>query len=123
MPKGECSWAAAGYLGAIMSGQTVCGTLIGAAAALGFKCGAEKEGTPEENGSVRSCTVEAVGKLYRDFIDEFGSTDCATLCHCDFTSADDVTNYIENKGWKDTCDHFLEFVLKKCATMSEDGTI
>ena len=106
-----------------MSGQTVCGTLIGAVTAIGLKCGEVKEGTPEENGSERACAIEAVGKLYRDFIDKFGSTDCATLCRRDFTNADDATNYIQNKGWKDTCDGFLEFVLKKCAMMNEEGKI
>jgi hypothetical protein len=123
LPKSEYSWAAAGYLGAIMSGQTVCGTLVGAATAIGLKCGEGKEGTPEENVSGRACVIDAVGTLYRDFIDEFGSTDCATLCHCDFTNDDDVMNYIQNKGWKDTCDLFLSFVLKKCAMMNEEGTI
>jgi hypothetical protein len=121
LPKKEYSWAAAGYLGAIMSGQTVCGTLIGATTAIGLRCGQIKEGTPEENGSERACAIEAVGMLYRDFIDEFGSTECATLCHCNFTKAKDVTNYIQNKGWNDTCDVFLEFVLKKCATMNGEG--
>ncbi|MBW2637114.1 MAG: C_GCAxxG_C_C family protein [Deltaproteobacteria bacterium] len=123
LPKGEYSWAAAGYMGAIMSGQTVCGTLIGAATAIGLKCGEGREGTPEENGSERACAIEAVGKLYRDFIDEFGSTDCATLCHCDFTNADDAMKYIQTKGWKGSCDLFLEFVMKSCAMMNEGGTI
>jgi hypothetical protein len=123
LSKREYSWAAAGYLGAIISGQTVCGTLIGAATAIGLKCGEGKEGTPEENGSERARAIEAVGTLYRDFIDEFGSTDCATLCHCDFTNSDDVTNYIQNRGWKESCDLFLQFVLTSCAMMSEGGTI
>ena len=106
-----------------MSGQTVCGTLIGAATAIGFKCGEEKAGTPEGNGPERTRAIEAVGNLYRNFIDEFGSTDCATLCNCDFTNTDDVMNYIQNEGWKDACDCFLAFVLRKCAIMSEEGTI
>lgn len=96
---------------------------MGAATAIGLKCGETKEGTPEENESDRACAIETVGKLYQDFIGEFGSTDCATLCHCDFTNAEDVMNYIQNSGWKDTCDVFLEFVLKKCATMKEEGKI
>lgn len=106
-----------------MSGHTVCGTLIGAATAIGIKCGEQTEGTPDEHGLERARTIEAVGTLYRNFINEFGSSDCATLCHCDFANADDVTSYIKNKGWKETCDLFLEFVLKRCAAMSEEGTI
>jgi hypothetical protein len=109
-------------MGSIMSGKTVCGTLIGATTAIGLKCGEGKVGTPEENESERARAIETVEKLYRDFIDEFGSTDCATLCNCDFTNDDDVMAYIRNKGWKESCDHFLQFVLKSCAMMSERGT-
>jgi len=117
-PKGY-SWATAGYMGAISSGQTTCGLLIGSSIAIGLRCGQGKEGIPEEHEQERNKAIHAVYELYSDFLKEFGSTDCKTLSHCDFSNPEELNRYTQNKGWKNTCDIFLKFVVNKCSELAE----
>lgn len=123
LPLEGYSWATAGYMGAILSGQTVCGLLVGSSTAIGFRCGQGKKAIPEEHEIERNKAINAVGELYRDFLKEFGSTDCKTLSHCDFSNPEDLNRYVQNKGWKKTCDIFLKFVMNKCIGMAEEGKI
>ncbi len=116
------TWATAGYLGAIMSGEITCGLLIGSTAAIGFKCGLGKKSTPEDHPSDRGTAVEAVGELYRSFLDEFGSTTCKTLSNVDFSDGEQLADYLVNQRWKNTCDRFLEFIIRKCLEMHKKGT-
>ena len=101
-------------MGAISSGQTTCCLLIGSSVANGFQCGQGKEGVPQEHEVDRNRTIDVVGELYRDFLKEFGSTECKVLCHSDFSNPEDVNQYIQKKVWKNSCDVFLDFVIKKC---------
>jgi len=117
-PKGY-SWATAGYMGAISSGQTTCGLLIGSSIAIGLRYGQGKEGIPEEHEQERNKATHAVCELYSDFLKEFGSTDCKKLSHCDFSNPEELNRYIQNKGWKNTCDIFLKFVVNKCIELAE----
>jgi hypothetical protein len=110
-------------MGAIASGQTVCGLLIGSSIAIGLRCGQGKEGVPEEHEADRNKAIQGVGELYRQFLNKFGSTDCKTLSHCDFSNSEDLTRWIQNKGWKSTCDVFLEFAINKCVDMAEEGKV
>jgi len=119
LPLEGYSWATAGYMGAISSGQTTCGLLIGSSIAIGLRCGLGKEGIPEEHEEERNKAIHAVGELYIDFLREFGSTDCKTLSHCDFSNPEELSRYIQNKGWKNTCDIFLKFVIDKCIRLAE----
>ena len=120
LPLKGYSWASGGYMGAILSGQTTCGLLIGSSIAIGLRCGQGKEGIPEEHEGERNKTIHAVGELYSNFLKEFGSTDCKTLSHCDFSNQEDLDRYIQNKGWKNTCDVFLKYVMNKCIEMAEE---
>ena len=117
-PKGY-SWATAVYMGAILSGQTTCGLLIGSSIAIGLRCGQGREGIPEKHEQERNKAIHAVYELYSDFLKEFGSTDCKTLCNCDWSNPEELNRYIQNKGWKNTCDIFLKFVVNKCIELAE----
>jgi len=119
LPLKGYSWASGGYMGAISSGQTTCGLLIGSSIAIGLLCGQGKEGIPEEHESERNKAIHAVGELYKGFLKEFGSTDCKTLSHCDFSNPEDLNRYTQNKGWKNTCDVFIKFVMNECIEMAE----
>ena len=123
LPLKGYTWATAGYMGAILSGQTTCGLLIGSSIAIGLRSGQGKEGIPEAHEQERSKTIHAVGELYSDFLKEFGSTDCKTLSNCDWSNPEELNRYIQNKGWKNTCDIFLKFVIHKCIEMADKGTI
>ncbi|MBU2550326.1 MAG: C-GCAxxG-C-C family protein [Proteobacteria bacterium] len=123
LPVEEASWATGGYSGAISSGRTTCGLLIGSGAAIGLRCGREATGRPEDEEDRRTAAVKGVGRLYRAFLQEFGDTDCRTLTDCDFSSADEVGQYMANKTWEKKCDVFLRFVFDACRRMAEDGKI
>jgi len=123
LPKVWYSWATAGYGGAILSGQTTCGLLIGSSIAIGFRCGQGKKGIPEEHESVREKAITAVNELYDTFLKQFNSTECKTLNHVDFRKAEEFAQWTITKGWKQTCDVFLNFTIKKCIKMAEEGKI
>jgi len=120
LPKKGYSWTTAGYLGAILSGETVCGVLIGSSIAIGLRCGQGKEGIPEEDEAGRNKAIQSVRELYRDFLQEFGSTHCKTLSKCDWSDSEDLARWIQNKGWKSTCDVYLKYTMNKCVEMAEE---
>lgn len=119
----EFSWATAGYLGAIMSGETTCGLLIGSSVAIGLKCGQGKDSIPEDCPSERGTAIEIVSELYNDFKEKFGSTSCKTLSTVDFSDGDQLGEYIAEKKWKSTCDLFLDFTLRKLHKIGETGEL
>jgi hypothetical protein len=123
LPRQGYSWATAGYMGAISSGHATCGLLIGPTTAIGLKCGQGTEGAPEEHEEERNRAVKAVARLYRDFVKEFGSTDCTTLAGIDFSDPKAVERYVNERLWKNTCDRFLRFVMERCAQMADEGRI
>ncbi len=110
-------------MGAIAMGQTTCGLLIGSGAAIGLRCGEGKKGVPEEHAPDRDRAIAGVARLYRDFLKEFGSTDCRTLCGCDYTDPEDIERRMRDEDWKVTCDVFLEFVMTRCAEMARKEKI
>ena len=122
MPASD-SWATSGYQGAITSGQATCGALVGCGVAIGLYCGRNMGTPPEEYPEQRNRAVEGVKQLYADFIKTFGATDCYVLSRCDFSNPQDVARYVENRVWKEACDHFLDFTITKCLQMSREGVI
>ena len=119
----ELSWATAGYLGAILSGETTCGLLIGSSIAIGLKYGLGKDSVPEDYPEERGTVIELVSDLYKDFKEKFGSTSCKTLCNVDFSDGDQLGDYIVEKKWKSTCDLFLDFTIRKLHSMGENGKL
>jgi len=110
-------------MGAIGTGQTTCGLLIGSGAAIGLKCGVGNKGVPEEHMADRERAIAGVARLYRDFLKKFGSTDCRMLSGCDYSNPADIERRMHNEDWKETCDVFLAFVLTRCAAMAGEGKI
>ena len=124
LPKEGYSWATAGYGGAIASGQTTCGLLIGSSIAISLRCGQGKKGIPEEHEKEREKAMTAVNELYNDFLKEFGATECKALNQgVDFSNAEKYSEWFINKRYKQTCDVFLKFVFEKCVKMAEEGKI
>ena len=107
------SWATAGYQGAINSGQTTCGLLIGSAAAIGLRCGKGKDCIPKEDEEYRNIAVKEVNSLYKDFISKFNSTNCKDLIMCDFSKPEDLKKYMDKEVYKETCFVFFNFVMNR----------
>ncbi len=123
LPNEKLSWATGGYMGAISSGSTTCGLLIGSTIAIGFRCGRETNNIPELNTNERSRAIKAVKKLYEEFLKEFKETECKKLLKYDFSNPKEAVEYAQKKVYKSTCDLFLEFVIDKCNEMVENQEI
>ena len=124
LPKEGNSWATAGYMGAISSGQTTCGLLIGSSIAIGLRCGQGKKGIPEEHESERGKAILAIEELYGDFLKRFGSTECKALNQgTNFSNQEEMIQWAVDKRYKQTCDVFLKSVFEKCVKMTEEGKI
>ena len=124
LPRESNSWATAGYMGAISSGQTTCGLLIGSSIAIGLRCGQGKKEIPEEHESERGKAILAVEELYSDFLKKFGSTECKTLNQgTNFSNQEEMIQWAVDKRYKQTCDVFLKFVFEKCVKMTDEGKI
>ncbi len=117
------AWATGGYMGAISSGATTCGLLIGSSIAIGFRCGRGTDSIPEQNEKKRSLAIKAVKNLYMDFLKEFNETECKKLSKYDLSNPNAAMEYAQKKGYKSTCDLFLKFVINRCNEMVEKGEI
>ncbi len=123
IPIDTYSWATAGYMGAIGSGTTTCGLLIGSSIGIGLRCGQELQGIPEENEDAREKAIQVVNELYTEFYAKFKSTDCKTLNKVDFRKGEEITDWMLQEGWKKTCDIFLNYTIRKCHSMVEEGKL
>ena len=122
------SWATAGYAGAIGSGQTTCGLLIGSSIAIGFRYGQGKNGVPYEFNDERNKASRAVRMLYEDFLKEFGSTHCQTIIGIDFSKPEDVKRFLKerftsNQFGPKRCGVLLNFVLNRFIELTKEGKI
>ena len=103
----------AGYGGAISSGCTTCGFLIGTTIAIGLRVGRDKEHTPQEDLKNRAFAIMDVNDLYDDFIGEFGSTTCNILTGCDLSKEDDFKRFFEEEIPEKRCAKFMMFIMKR----------
>ena len=117
------SWATAGYSGAIGSGQTTCGLLIGSSVAIGYRYGKGKDGIPGEFKDERNKAIQAVGMLYKDFLKEFGSTHCQTLTGIDFSKPEDTKRFKNDKIGRKKCGVYLNFVMNRFIELTKEGKI
>ena len=107
-------WATAGYAGAIASGKATCGLLVGATIFLGLLHGEGTGEPPTAQSEARSRAIAAVNDLYREFIAEFGDTDCRTLTGCDWSVAEDVKRYYKDEVYNVACFRQWEVALRGC---------
>jgi hypothetical protein len=107
-------WAAAGYMGAINSGKTICGVLFGASIYLGYRNGADSAAAPQPKDGKRLAAIKSVKELFNGFINRFGETDCSALTGCDWSKKEDIKRYYKTEIYKDTCFRQFEYALEKC---------
>ena len=112
-------WSAAGYLGAIDSGKTICGLLFGGSIFLGYLAGAKSPEGPTMENEDRARAIASVKGLFQGFVERFGTTDCRMLTGCDFRQKTDVRRYFREKIYENTCYRHFEYVLKLCLTQLE----
>jgi hypothetical protein len=116
----QWQWATAGYYGAINSGQTICGILFGAVVFLGYLNGKNAEKEPSVKDAQRIKAIESVERLFKEFNDKFGTSDCQTLIGCDYSKEEDRERYRAEKIYEKTCFPQFKFVLSHClADLSE----
>jgi hypothetical protein len=115
----DYTWAVAGYQGAISSGQTTCGLLIGCSIAIGLRHGQAREDKPADASEIRQMAIKEVNHLYRDFLNEFGDSECRNLINCHLGKPEDQTRYLEQEIYKDTCVKFFNFVMDRFIKMDQ----
>jgi hypothetical protein len=120
MKSKEISWATSGYLGAISSGDTTCGLLVGSSIAIGIRYGQGKTCFPLEDGKTRNKAVVEVNELYEDFLEEFKSTQCNALTQCDFSKESEGERYITEEVYEKKCFRFFNFVMDRFIKMEKD---
>ena len=119
LPLGENSWATAGYLGAINSGDATCGLLVGSSVAIGLRSGQGKTCLPLEDKEERNKAVSAVNALYKYFIEKFGATHCQKLIQCDFSKPEELDRYVKEEIYKNKCFNFFNFVMNRFIEMEK----
>ena len=119
LPLGEDSWATAGYLGAINSGDATCGLLVGSSVAIGLRSGKGKPCLPLEEKKERDRAIAGVNRLYTDFIEKFGSTHCQKLIQCDLSKTEDLDRYMKEEIYKHKCFNFFNFVMNSFIEMEK----
>jgi C_GCAxxG_C_C family probable redox protein len=113
-------WVAAGYWGAIASGQTICGAIYGATAAIGFACGEKMAERSETERQARDRATTMTREFYQRFLKEFNRLDCRSLTGCDFGRPEEVKRYFGKQVWTDTCDKYLEFAIRTCYELEQE---
>ena len=121
LPQGDYSWAAAGYSGAIGSGDTTCGLLIGTTMAIGLRHGQGKSCIPIEDTDARDKANAEVNEFYRDFLSEFGTSHCKQLIGLDLGKPEEAKEYREKEIYKDTCFKFFKFVMNRFIERDKQG--
>ena len=111
-------WAAAGYMGAITSGKTICGCLFGGTIFLGLVEGLKIDQLPVIGGENRSHAIASVEHLYQGFIERFGDTDCYRLTGVDWGNREDTVRYFKEEIYQETCYKFMQYVLGFCLDLS-----
>jgi hypothetical protein len=121
-PRIDYSWAAAGYQGAISSGNTTCGLLIGTTIAIGLHYGVGKECIPFEDKETRDKAIAEVNDFYQDFLTEFNDTLCRNLIGgLDMGNPEDRKQYMDKEVYKDTCLKYFQFVMKRFIERDKQG--
>jgi len=115
------SWAAAGYAGAISSGKTTCGLLIGSSIAISLKHGKGLSCIPLEEETKRNAAITETADLYRDFIENFESSNCATLIDCDFAEPGEYDRYHKEQVYTNTCFRFFNHVMQRFIEADKKG--
>jgi len=121
LPQGDYSWAAAGYSGAIGSGDTTCGLLIGTTIAIGLRHGQGKTSLPIDEADDRDKAIADVNEFYRDFMAEFGTAHCKQLISLDMSIPEEREQFREKEVYKDTCFKFFQFVMKRFIERDKQG--
>ncbi len=121
MPSIDQAWAASGYLGAINSGQTTCGLLIGCGMAIGLRIGEDCTCLPLQNKKARKKAVAAVHLLYEDFLHEFRFTQCQEMVACDFSQDGEIKRYEEEKIYEGVCFNQFNFIMDRFIELDKQG--
>ncbi len=111
----------AGYEGAIASGNTTCGFLIGATAYIGFYHGRDADDVPEIDNEKRHQAIRSVRNLFLGFLERFGQTDCQTLTGCDWGKKEDARRYYHEKVYLRVCMPQMEYVMRCILQSNSDG--
>ncbi len=113
------NWASTGFMGGISGCQVAsCGAISSAVVALGFingKNATDKQSSKQARANIR----QAAEKLYRGFQEKFGNTECLGLTGMDFSVEGQFQKFVEEGGFQEKCDKFVEYVVRELCQHKE----
>ena len=96
-------WAVHGYGGAIRSGQSDCGVLVGGMAALGLMAGEQARARGMTASQAAQWATALVKEYYELFIAEFKTINCRALTGIDFSVDEQVQRYYRERARQEAC--------------------
>lgn len=115
----KCLWAGVGFTGGIARNQAApCGAISAAVMALGFHLSCDlklKEDAKQRRLDVRD-DADAVVK---GMMSEFGAISCRELVGMDFTIPGEYQRFSQSGVWKEKCNRFVEFIIRKLYELDE----
>jgi hypothetical protein len=106
-------WAGAPFLGGIGGYQNApCGVVSASAVCLGLRhrCALSDKGRARQaRHTVRTFAAQIVVEFNR----HFGAVTCRALIGMDFSKPGEYQKFLESGIWKDKCEKYVEFMIKK----------
>jgi hypothetical protein len=113
-------WAGIPFMAGISGEQqALCGAVSASAVSLGLRhrCSfTDKERVKQ----ARNVARRYAGKLVRDFTKQFGDITCRGLLGVDFSKPGEYQKFLESGVWKDTCEKYVQYVIKKLYEFEDD---
>lgn len=109
LPNADRSGAAMALNGGFAHTGGVCGTILGAALALGE----QQERENSDHRTAKSIARDQVKELITAFRDTHGTTHCRDLIGYDFSVPGEHDLFIRSELWKTKCMKLIEFTLQQ----------
>jgi len=114
-------WVGVGLQGGVSAGE-ICGALTGAAIAMGLHAWKVMEPRTGYERRLAGIAVPAyVQELIYAFRHQFDSVRCEDLIGLKGATPEQVERFIRERQWKDTCVHYVDYVVRTLCQWGEDS--
>jgi hypothetical protein len=117
----EVLWASTAFNGGIASQQEApCGAISSGTVCLGLRhrCPPDDK---ERAGQAREAARRDASQLVSSFREQFGAISCLDLLGIDFSDPGGYQRFRETQAWRDKCDRYVSFVIRRLYELHEEG--